>query len=475
MKLKLLSSAGLFLLCGHFFAQQKFYATTDAKNAQELKTIFPEKVQIISINNQQAALYLTEDAAHYLHKNVLTHGPGYVYKSTKEEAENAIYKTQKSHKILDFTITQDAVVNTAISQVNAENIKNHIQILQDYGTRKHNTSQAQTAVQDLKAKWENIIASSGRTDISVRIVNHSGTPMPSLALTINGNSSPSEYVIVGAHMDSISFSGLAPGADDDASGIATITEMIRILTDMNYKPQKTVEFMAFAAEEIGLVGSSEIAADYASENKDVVSFVQFDMTNYKGSSKDVYLTTDSYNSNDLNLFLIELMEHYNASGTHAFSYGNTECNYGCSDHFSWAQNGYNAAFPFEAAFTDYNPYIHSSEDTLINSGNSANHAAKFAKLGLEFIIETAKSETLSVQDISKNNLAIHIKDKTLFYQYSSAVQQLQIIDTGGRKLLEKTNLHSSGNVDLNGLQSGFYLAVFKDENGKVMTKKFILK
>lgn len=475
MKLKILSSIGLFLLCGHFFAQQKFYATTDAKNAQELKTIFPQEVEIIGIENQQAAVYLTENAAHYLHKNVLTHGPGYVYKSSKEEAQNAISKVQKSHKILDFTITQNALVNTAISQVNAENIKNHIQILQNYGTRRHTTPQAQTSVQDLKTKWENLIAASGRTDVSVRIVDHTGTPMPSLVLTINGNSAANEYVIVGAHMDSISGSSQAPGADDDASGIATISEMIRILLDMNYKPEKTVEFMAFAAEEIGLVGSSEIAADYAAENKDVVSFVQFDMTNYKGSSKDVYLTTDSYNSNDLNLFLIELMEHYNASGTHAFTYGNTICNYGCSDHFSWAENGYNSAFPFESSFSSHNPYIHTSDDTLANSGNSANHAAKFAKLGLEFIIETAKSEMLSTQDFSKNNFVVYVKNKALYYQYSSAIQHIQIVDTAGRNLLEKRNLLSSGTIDLNSFQKGFYLAVFKDKNGKVLTKKFILE
>ena len=475
MKLKILSSIGLFLLCGHFFAQQKFYATTDAKNAQELKTIFPQEVEIIGIENQQAAVYLTENAAHYLHKNVLTHGPGYVYKSSKEEAQNAISKVQKSHKILDFSITMDAMVNTAISQVNAENIKNHIQILQNYGTRRHTTPQAQTAVQDLKAKWENLIAASGRTDVSVRIVDHTGTPMPSLVLTINGNSAANEYVIVGAHMDSISGSSQAPGADDDTSGIATISEMIRILLDMNYKPEKTVEFMAFAAEEIGLVGSSEIAADYAAENKDVVSFVQFDMTNYKGSSKDIYLTTDSYNSNDLNLFLIELMEHYNASGTHAFTYGNTICNYGCSDHFSWAENGYNSAFPFESSFSSHNPYIHTSDDTLANSGNSANHAAKFAKLGLEFIIETAKSEMLSTQDFSKNNFVVYVKNKALYYQYSSAIQHIQIVDTAGRNLLEKRNLLSSGTIDLNSFQKGFYLAVFKDKNGKVLTKKFILE
>ncbi len=476
MKLNLLSGISMLFVFGQLFGQHKeFYATTDAQNAKDLKAIFPEKVEILEINNQQAAIFLTDDAANYLHKNVLTHGPGYVYKSSREEAISAINKTKKANKVLAFSITEDAAVNTAISKVNADNIKNHIQILENYGTRRHTTAQAQTAAQDLKTKWESLISASGRTDVSVRIVNHSGTPMPSVVLTINGNIAPDEYVIVGGHLDSISSSAQAPGADDDASGIATITEMIRILLDITYKPEKTVEFMAFAAEEIGLVGSSEIAIDYASQNKNVVSFVQFDMTNYKGSTKDVYLTTDSYNSNDLNLFLIELMEHYNASGSHAFTYGNTICNYGCSDHYSWAENGYDAAFPFEASFSQYNPNIHSSNDKLSNMGNNAAHAAKFAKLGLEFIIETAKSTTLATNEISANDLVFYIDGQTLNYKYKGDLQQLQIVDTSGRKVLDRNNLLSLGKIDLSGLQKGFYLAVFKGKNGKIMTKKFILE
>ncbi|WP_051878569.1 M20/M25/M40 family metallo-hydrolase [Chryseobacterium sp. FH1] len=475
MKLKLLPVLSLALFNQAFAQSEKFYATTDAKNATELKALMPDEVDILNSNDKESVIFVSPKAAEFLHHNVITHGPGYIYKSSEQEALNSLSKSKKSNKVLDFTINQDAAVNNAISKVNADNIKSHIQVLEAYGTRRHNTTQAQTSVQDLKTKWESLIAATGRTDLSVRIVNHVRTPMPSLVFTINGNATPAEYIIVGGHMDSISGGAVAPGADDDASGIATVTEMIRVLLDLNYKPARTVEFMAFAAEEIGLVGSSEIAENYADTGKNVISYVQFDMTNYKGSSRDVYISTDSYNSNDLNLFLIELMEHYNKTGAHAFTYGNTICNYGCSDHFSWAQNGFDAAFPFEASFSQSNPYIHSSTDTLSRSNNTATHAAKFAKLGLEFIIETAKGSVLATSETSANSVEIYVKDKALNYRLGKeSLEHLTIIDTSGRQLLESKNVLSIGKVDLNKLTKGFYLAVFKTKSGKVITKKFIL-
>jgi len=235
--------------------------------------------------------------------------------------------------------------------------------------------------------------------------------------------------------------------------------------------------MAFAAEEIGLVGSDEIASDYSNRGIKVLAFVQFDMTNYKGSAQDIYLTTDSYNSNDLNVFLIELMEHYNKTGSHAFTYGNTICNYGCSDHASWATYGYNAAFPFEARFSDANKAIHTSQDKLSVSGNNANHAVKFAKLGLEFIIEAAKSfDKLSTKDIVKQDLKLVISNKTLKILSKNQPIELQnivIIDVSGKKILEKNNISASVNLDT--ISNGLYLAVFKTKSGETMTKKFILK
>jgi leucyl aminopeptidase len=50
-----------------------------------------------------------------------------------------------------------------------------------------------------------------------------------------------------------------------------------------------------------------------------------------------------------------------------------------------------AAFPFEAAFADYNRAIHSPQDTVSTLDATGAHQARFAKLGIEFLIETAKS------------------------------------------------------------------------------------
>lgn len=479
MKIKLLSIASVFLFGSIINAQQDtFHATMDAKNALELQKKYPKEVVILQTYQNESAVNMTENAAHQLHRKVLSHGPGYVFQSSSENALASITsKKNTAHRIIDFNISESVLVNQSINLVNSENIKNHIQVLENYGTRRHDTAKAKQAVLDLKTKWETMIAASGRTDISVKIVDHINTPMPSLIMTFTGKETPSEFVIIGGHSDSISDTNSAPGADDNASGIATLTEMIRVLLAVNYQPKKTVEFMAFSAEEIGLVGSNEIATDYANNNVDVLAYVQFDMTNYKGSTKDVYLTTDSYNSNDLNLFLMELMEHYNKTGSHIFTYGNTICNYGCSDHFSWAQNGYNAAFPFEATMDEHNPYIHSSQDKLSISNNNANHATKFAKLGLEFIIEAAKSYTgLATNDINTTDIQLVVQNNQLriVNQQNLDLENLWIVDSSGKKLLEKSTSLKE-NIDLNNLPKGIYLALLKTKQGKSISKKFIIQ
>ena len=54
----------------------------------------------------------------------------------------------------------------------------------------------------------------------------------------------------------------APGVTDDASGTAVVMEAARVLSQ--YRFEKTIVFVTFAAEEIGLVGST-LYADRAKE------------------------------------------------------------------------------------------------------------------------------------------------------------------------------------------------------------------
>ena len=60
----------------------------------------------------------------------------------------------------------------------------------------------------------------------------------------------------------------APGLDDDGSGVMVLLEILRVVVETGIKPQKNVQLMAFAAEEVGLLGLDQIAKDYKSKGRD---------------------------------------------------------------------------------------------------------------------------------------------------------------------------------------------------------------
>ncbi len=236
---------------------------------------------------------------------------------------------------------------------------------------------------------------AGHPEVTVELFSHGAiTPQPSVILTLPGTTLGSEVVILGGHQDSIS-SGCwgnstcdAPGADDDASGIATLSEVIRVALAANLAPQRTVQFIAYAAEEVGLEGSDDIAATYLAAGTDVVAVLQQDMTGYNGSVEDMALISD-FTHPDLTAFLGALLDAYQPT----LLWTTTACGYGCSDHAPWTSRGYRAAFSFESEFGEHNPTIHTPGDNVATLGGSAAHAAKFARLAVAFLVEAAMDAT----------------------------------------------------------------------------------
>ena len=474
---------GIFLLILSpiaLFAQNgsSIYATMDAADAISFKALYPEAIEILASTDSQAAVLLTEEVTHRIHENVRTHGPGYIFRASEEVARAALNTVARRNTNINYSITEDVFVNECLDLVDGSNIENDILDLQSYGTRYHTKPQAEQAVLDQQAKWDAMIVASGRTDMHTRIFEHVNTPMPSVILTIDGANTPDEFVIIGGHIDSTSWNkNDAPGADDNASGIASLNEMVRVLLEKQFVPNRTIEVMAYAAEEIGLVGSNEIASDYAYNDVNVVAYVQFDMTGYQGSNDDVYITTDSYNSTDLNGYLVDLMDHYNSSGAHSFSYNYTECGYGCSDHASWAAYGYETSFPFEAAMGQDNPNIHTPSD-VYPFFNTPDHSVKFTKLGLEFLIETSKPQILGVEDFSEASMSVFVKEKTLNYRLIntvSNVKEVAIYNVAGQRIISENVNNENGSIQLQQFAQGFYIAHFSLENGHTFSKKFILK
>ena len=74
----------------------------------------------------------------------------------------------------------------------------------------------------------------------------------SVVATLRGTEFPDEYIVVGGHYDCFS---AATGGVDDGSGFAPGMEAIRLIKTAGGQPKRSIVFMLFAAEEIGLVGS----------------------------------------------------------------------------------------------------------------------------------------------------------------------------------------------------------------------------
>ena len=70
--------------------------------------------------------------------------------------------------------------------------------------------------------------------------------------TLEGLKPDQGIVYIGGHYDSVSS---APGANDDASGVAATLEAARVLSTKGHRTKATLKFIAFGAEEIGLDGS----------------------------------------------------------------------------------------------------------------------------------------------------------------------------------------------------------------------------
>ncbi|UXI70529.1 M20/M25/M40 family metallo-hydrolase [Tahibacter amnicola] len=325
---------------------------------------------------------------------------GYFAFTTRSEAEAFIAADQSSKAIHAqrggiYTVDNGATVNPWLPEVSADNIKATITHLSSYQNRYYASGTGRQAAEWIRDTWQALAA--GRTDVTAELYTGCVTcsTQPSVILTVQGTELPGEVVVLGAHLDSITSAGggnsqVAPGADDDASGIATLTEVIRIGLANGWRPRRTVKFMGYAAEEVGLRGSASIASRFRAEAVNVVGVLQLDMTNYKsGNVADMKVITD-FSNTQMKGFLVALFDAYLAPL--GLTRGEYTCGYGCSDHASWTTNGFPSAMMFEAGdSTGYFGRIHSNGDTLANMENSAVNSAKFAKLGLAFLGELGKT------------------------------------------------------------------------------------
>lgn len=114
--------------------------------------------------------------------------------------------------------------------------------------------------------------------LAIRMQNQSGMATTRNVLAdLTGREMPDELVLAGAHLDSWD---VAQGATDNGLGSAIVLDMARALASLppEYRPRRSLRFALWAAEEIGLLGSTH----YVDSHRDALpqhrAVLNFDMT-----------------------------------------------------------------------------------------------------------------------------------------------------------------------------------------------------
>lgn len=354
-------------------------ATALAVSAQD-----GQLAQVFAATDDAAILAVEEHElealSHAMHE---AHGRcgGFMLHDTRIDAELALLPPD-AQAAPDYTLSRPEVVAELLPQIDPKRIQGTIAELSAMKNRYYRSESGAAASAWLAKKWASY---TERSDVTIEFFDQ-GYPQKSVIMTIPGLTD--EVVVIGGHLDSIALGGLssnAPGADDDASGIATLTEVARVVLANDLRPVRTLKFIAYAAEEIGLRGSLAIVKEFKKRGVNVVGVLQLDMTNFQGSDRDIWII-DDHTSHAQNAFLVKLIETYLPDTT----WGSDKCGYACSDHAAWHAAGIPASMPFESRSRDMNKHIHSAKDTLEQSGHNANHAAKFARLATAYATELAR-------------------------------------------------------------------------------------
>ena len=287
---------------------------------------------------------------------------------------------------LNYSIARRDLVKSLMRQVSEPRLLSNILWFSSYQTRFYLSESGIKAMQDLKLKWAQLVGHL--TFASVELVQHKNFKQPSVILTLQGTTN--DVIVVGGHGDSINkddnqINASSPGSDDNASGISVITEVIQILAQNDFRPKNTIKFMAYAAEEVGLLGSMDISGRFADQLVNVLGVIQFDGTNFHGSKDLAMVLIKDLTNQAQNKFLGSLIDTYLR-----VPWRYDVCGYACSDSYSWTYRGFPASFPVEARIKEENSHIHTAKDTIEVSNNSVSHSVNFAKLGLAYVVELDK-------------------------------------------------------------------------------------
>jgi hypothetical protein len=163
-----------------------------------------------------------------------------------------------------------------------------------------------------------------------------------LVATQLGTTEPDSVVIICAHYDAAYGGGNAPGADDNASGVAATIEAARILSGL--QTRRTIVYACWDMEEEGLIGSEYFVADAKARGMGIVSVLNLDQIGVGGPNYDALF---SASNSPFGMALMDTMARLNQVFKFPIKLITSALALDASDHASFWAVGYEAAVLIE--------------------------------------------------------------------------------------------------------------------------------
>lgn len=235
---------------------------------------------------------------------------------------------------------------------------------------------------------------------SVFFQYHTGGHAPNVIAIKKGVVYPeSIYAVIDGHFDSYSDYAppIAPGADDNASGVAATLEACRVMR--NYFFEYTAVYIAFSGEEFGLYGSEYYASHAQSQGDEIIGVINGDMIGYADAlPEDVEVLHDYQNYNFADFFVACADTYTNVlTSVH-------EENYIPSDIQPFYDNGYPGICTIEDYFP-VNPHYHKRSDTIGAGYNNNAFATEVAKAEIAALAVLVRPYSVAVSEMAQPAVA----------------------------------------------------------------------
>lgn len=376
-----------------------------------------------------------------------------------------------SHQVQSPKIDVDTfpIIYDMIGMVDTAIVVANIQHLQDYGTRNCIKPQSVLAQNWIKEQFESYGLSVEIQDFPMGGYNSSDN----VNATLTGQVYPDEYVIIGGHYDSYTGGLQEPGADDNASGTAGVMETARILSQFEF--ERSIVFCAFSAEEYGLYGSEAYASRAQQQEMNILGYINLDMIGYNEPGEEIHTDMIAPPSAE------ELSDFYKAVSAiyiPDFLIFDATTIPGGSDHISFNNHGYMGIFPCEEDMT-YSPFIHTSNDLIGPSFNSASKAEKFIQAALASVVSLARpydptghqEKTLQKQEV---RLFPNPANEKVFVELSKPCAAiLEIFSITGKKI-QSLSIYGRDLLDISTLSDGCYLVKITGQDF-ILNEKLVIR